>query len=153
MQETPVQFLGPEDPLGKGQATHSSVLGIQDTPVRFPGSGRSVVGRIGYPLQCSWNAGDPSSIPGSGSSPGKEIGYPLQCSWVSVVAQLVKNLPARWETWIRSLGWEDSPGEGKGHPLQYSGLENPHGQRTLAGYHPWGHRESDMAKHSTHILH
>ena len=28
------------------------------------------------------------------------------------------------ETWVRSLGWEDSPGEGKGHPLQYSGLEN-----------------------------
>ena len=27
-------------------------------------------------------------------------------------------------TWVRSLGWEDSPGEGKGYPLQYSGLEN-----------------------------
>ena len=29
-----------------------------------------------------------------------------------------------WETWVLSLGWEDSPGEGKGYPLQYSGLEN-----------------------------
>ena len=28
------------------------------------------------------------------------------------------------ETWVQSLGWEDSPGEGKGYPLQYSGLEN-----------------------------
>ena len=36
------------------------------------------------------------------------------------MAQLVKNLPAMWETWVHSLGWEDSPGEGKGYPLQYS---------------------------------
>ena len=38
---------------------------------------------------------------------------------------MVKNPPAVWETWVRSLGWEDSPGEGKGYPLQYSGLEKP----------------------------
>ena len=31
-----------------------------------------------------------------------------------------------------------SPGEGIGYPLQYSGLENAHGQRSLAGYSPWG---------------
>ena len=31
----------------------------------------------------------------------------IQYSWVSLVAQLVKNLPAMWETWVRSLGWED----------------------------------------------
>ena len=41
----------------------------------------------------------------------------------SPVAQLVKNPPAMWETWIRSLGWEDPPGEGKGYPLLYSCLE------------------------------
>ena len=35
-----------------------------------------------------------------------------------------------------------SPGEGKGYPLQYSCLENPHGHRSLTGYSPWGHRES-----------
>ena len=35
-----------------------------------------------------------------------------------------KNSPAMWESWVLSLGWEDSPGEGKGYPLQYSGLEN-----------------------------
>ena len=40
------------------------------------------------------------------------------------MAQLVKNPPTMPETWVRSLGWEDSPGEGKGYPLQYSGLEN-----------------------------
>ena len=37
-------------------------------------------------------------------------------------------------------------GGGHGNPLQYSCLENPHGQRSPAGYSPWGHKESDMAK-------
>ena len=37
---------------------------------------------------------------------------------------MVKNLPAMQETWVRSLGQEDSPGEGNGNPLQYSCLEN-----------------------------
>ena len=36
------------------------------------------------------------------------IGYAHLYSWVSLVAQTVKNLPAKWETWVRSLGWEDS---------------------------------------------
>ena len=42
----------------------------------------------------------------------------------SLIAQLVKKLSAMQETWVRSLGWEDSPGEESGYPLQYSGLEN-----------------------------
>ena len=50
------------------------------------------------------------------------------------MAQLVKNPPAMWETCVRFLGWEDSPGEGKGCPLQYSCLENLYGQRSLVGY-------------------
>ena len=54
------------------------------------------------------NAGDPGSISGSGRSAGEGIGYyPLQYSWASLVAQLVKNSPAMWEIWVRSLGWED----------------------------------------------
>ena len=59
------------------------------------------------------NAGDPSLIPGSGRSPGERLGYPLQYSWASLVAQLVKNLPAVWETWVQSLGWEDPLEKGK----------------------------------------
>ena len=39
-----------------------------------------------------------------------------------------------------------SPGEGNGNLLQYSCLENSHGQKSLAGYSPWGHRESDRAE-------
>ena len=52
-------------------------------------------------------------IPGLGRSPGEGIGYPLQYSWASLVAQPVKNLPAMRETWVRSLGWEDSLEKGK----------------------------------------
>ena len=46
-------------------------------------------------------------IPGLGRSAGERIGYPLQYSWASLVAQMTKSLPAMWETWVCSLGWED----------------------------------------------
>ena len=39
-----------------------------------------------------------------------------------------------------------SPGGGHGNPLCYSCQENPHGQRSLEGYRPWGHKESDMTE-------
>ena len=107
----------------------------------------------------------------------------------SLVAQLVKNLPARQETLVWFLGWEDAwgrdrlptpvfmgfpggsdgkesacsvgdlglipglgrfPGGGHGNPLQYSGLENPHGQRSLEGYSQWGCKEPDMTEWLTH---
>ena len=66
---------------------------------------------IGKESAC--NAGDPSSIPGSGRSTGEGIGSALQYSWASLVAQLVNNLPAVWETRVRSLGWEDPLEKGK----------------------------------------
>ena len=50
-------------------------------------------------------------IPGSGRSAGEGIGYPLQYSWASLMAQLVKNLPAMQESWVRSLDWEDPLGK------------------------------------------
>ena len=89
-----------------------------------------VYSRICKPLlpsvgkESACNAGDTGLIPGLERSAGEVIAYTLQYSWASLVAQLVKNLLATQETWIRSLGWEDPPGEGKGYPLQYSGLEN-----------------------------
>ena len=89
-------------------------------------------------------AGDPSSIPGSGRSAGEGIGYPLRYSWVSLLAQ-VKNLPAMWETWVRSLGWED--------PLE---KEMATHSSTLAWKIPWmeehgrlqsrGHKESNTTE-------
>ena len=66
----------------------------------FPGSS------AGKESAC--NAGDLSSISVLGRFSGEGIGYSLQYSWASLVTQLVKNLPAMQETWVLSLGWEDS---------------------------------------------
>ena len=54
--------------------------------------------------ESAYNTGDPSSIPGSEKSPGEGIGYSLQYPWASLVAQIVKNPPAMWETWVLFLG-------------------------------------------------
>ena len=58
---------------------------------------------LGFPdssvgKESACNPGDPGSIPGSGRSAGEGIGYPLQYSWASLVAQMVKNVPAMRET-------------------------------------------------------
>ena len=93
------------------------------------------------------NAGYLSLIPGLGRSTGKGIGYPPQYSWASLVAQKVKESACNEGDLglIPRLG--SSPGGGHGNPLQYSCLKNPHGQRSLAGYSPWGRRESDATEH------
>ena len=74
--------------------------------------------RKGFPdssvgKESAYNTGDPSLIPGSGRFTGEGIGYPLQYSLASLVTQLVKNLPARREIWVRSLGWKDPLEKGK----------------------------------------
>ena len=73
---------------------------------------------LGFPCgsagkESACNAGDLGLIPGLGRSPGEGKGYPLQYSWAFPVAQLIKNLPAMWETWVQSLGWEDPLEKGK----------------------------------------
>ena len=60
---------------------------------------------VGKESDC--NAGDSGSILGSGRSTGEGTVYPLQYYWAFLVAQLVMNLPAKPETWIQSLSWED----------------------------------------------
>ena len=70
----------------------------------FPGSSAG--------KESSYNTGDPGLTPGSGSSSGEGLGYLLQYSWASLVTQMVKNPPAMQETWVPSLGWEDSLEEG-----------------------------------------
>ena len=65
----------------------------------FPGSS------VGKESAC--NVGDPGLIPGLGRSPGEGVGYPLQYSWASLVAQLVKNLPAIQEAPVQFLAQED----------------------------------------------
>ena len=83
---------------------------------------------IGFPgssarKESACNAGETSLIPVSGRFTGEGIGYPLQYSWASLVAQLVKNLPAIRDTWVQS------PGEGNPPP----GIHLPQDPRILPG--------------------
>ena len=99
----------------------------------FPGSS------AGKKSAC--NAGDPSLISGSGRSPREGIGCPLQCSWASLVAQMVKNPPTMRENkpgfdpWAGKIPWKR---EQLPTPVFWPG--ESHGQRSLAGYSPWGCR-------------
>jgi len=61
------------------------------------------------------------------------------------VAQTVKKLPAMWETWAQSLGSEDCLGR-DWLPIPVFLPEESHGQRSLAGYSPWGRKKSDMTE-------
>ena len=84
----------------------------ESVPVSFPfyaylSSGSSA----GKEFTC--NAAGPGLIPGLGRATGEGIGFPLQCSGASLVAQLVKSLPAMRETWVRFLGWENALEKGK----------------------------------------
>ena len=66
--------------------------------------------------------------------------------WAFLAAQTVKSLPAIQIDLGSIPALERFPGEGNGYPLQYSCLENPHGQRNLAGFSIWGCKESDMTE-------
>ena len=94
-------------------------------------------------------------ILGRGRSPGEGIPYRFQYSWASLVAQMVKNPPTVQKTLGSTPELGQSPGGGHGNPLQYSCLENLHGQWSLAGYSPWGHKESDMTERpsTAHNIH
>ena len=101
-------------------------------------------GEFGFPhssfgKESTCNAWDPGSIPRSGRSAGKGID-PLQYSWASLVAQLVKNLPAMQETWIRSLGWEDPLEKGKDAHSSIPAWRIPW------TVDPWGRKESDTTE-------
>ena len=71
----------------------------------------------------------------------------------SQVALVVKNPPANAGE-VRPVGSTPgsgrSPGGGHGNPLQYCRLENPHRQRSLAGYSPWGHKELETTEATEH---
>ena len=84
-----------------------------DSPILKPNYYRHGFPDSSVGKESSCNAGDPSLIPGSGRSTEEGIDYPLQYSWASLVAQLVKNPPAMWETWVRPLGWEGPLEKGK----------------------------------------
>ena len=62
-----------------------------------------------------------------------------------LLAQTVKHLPTMQETWVQSLGWEDPLEEGM-QPTPVFLPGESHGQRSLTGYSPWGHKELDMTE-------
>ena len=156
MQETLVQLLGQEDPLEKGQASHSIFSG-------FPG------GPSGKESPC--NVGDLASNPGLGRSPGEGNGYPLQYSdlensmdcivhavaksrtqlkqfhfhQASLVAQWVKSLSARKKTqgqsWVSKILWRR-----KWQPTPIFLPGEFHGQRSIVGYSPWDHKDWDTTE-------
>ena len=66
----------------------------------------------------------------------------------SLVAQIAKSLLAKWETWVRSLGREDLLEKATATPPVFLPGES-YGWRNLAGYSPWGHKESDMTEQLT----
>ena len=85
-------------------------------------------------------------IPDSGRSPGEGMVYPLQYSWASLVAQMVKKSACNAGDLGSILGLGRSPRREHGNPLQYSCLENSHGQRSLMDYSPWGCKELDRTE-------
>ena len=95
MQETWVPFLGQEDPLEKGMATYSSILACKIPWTEESGGLQSMQSQR---VRHDWAV-----------SPQCLVWHCLVGNdfWVSLVAQMVKNLPAVQETWVRSLGWED----------------------------------------------
>ena len=80
----------------------SLVVQMVENPPAMQGFPGSSAGK-----ESACNAGDLSLIPGLGRSPGEGTGYPLQYSRAFLVAQIVKNPSAMWETWVWSVGWED----------------------------------------------
>ena len=109
----------------------------------FPGSSAS------KESTCNW--GDSSSIPRSGSSPRRDrLQTPGFLGFLGGSDGKESACNTGDPGSIPVLG--RSPGGGHGNPLQYSCLENPHGQRSLAGYSPWDHKELDTTDTTQHTV-
>ena len=97
-----------------------------------------------------WVNKAPVFDPGNQSS--KDLKHWARKVRPSQVVLVVKNPPANTGN-IRGMGSVPgsgrSPGEWNSNPLQCSGLENPHGQRSLVGYSPWDLKESDTTEQLT----
>ena len=127
---------------GKKSACHAGDPGL------IPGSGRS-------PWRKKWQP-TPVFLPGESHRQKSLAGYsPGNCKELDTIEQLtlpgaqtVKNLPTMWETQVRSLSQEDCLEKGM-QPTPVFLPGESHGQRSLEGYSPWGHKESDMTEQLT----
>ena len=91
---------------------------------------------------------EPSRLQSMGSQSRtqlKQFSTHVHMHWTSLVAQTVKHLPTMRETWVQSLGWED-PWRRKWQPTPVPLPGKSHGWRSLAGYSPWGRKESDTTE-------
>ena len=155
MWETWLQSLGQEDPLEKEMATHSSILAWRIPWMEEPGTLQSTGSqRVGH----GWHY-----FQGSGTQLKTCITV-CQNEWMSLYVNY-KLFTKLWVCWVgfpggsdgkestfnagdlgSILGLERSPGGGHGNPLQYSCLENLHGQRSLMGYNPWDPKSQTQLK-------
>ena len=134
---------------GKESACNAGDPGLIPGLERFPGEGN------GNPLQysCLENPMDRGVWWATVHGVTKESAMTqwltdhLECA--SLVVQLGKNPPTMQKTQVWSLGGED-PWRRKWQPSPVSLSRKCHGQRSLAGYSPWGCKESDMTKWLTH---
>ena len=79
--------------------------------------------------------------------------FEVRKDWASLVAQMVENLLAMQETWIQSIGWEDSLEKRMAtHSTSVFLLGKFHGFGSLASYNPWGHQEMDSTEWLTLAL-
>ena len=109
--------------------------------IEFPQGYSCLIIIRGFPChsaskESACNAGNLGLSPGSGRSAGEGIGYLLQYSWASHVAQLVKNSPAMWETWVGKILWRR---ERLPTPVFWPG--EVHGLTS-----PWGCKDYNMSE-------
>ena len=71
------------------------------------------------------------------------------CPRASLAAQMVKNLPAMQETWVRSVGQEDSLEKGRATHSNILAWRIPWAEEPTMSYSPWGHKESDTTEQLT----
>ena len=125
MPETRVQSLGRRDPLEYEMVTHSSIFAW-----RIP-----------------WIE-EPSGLQSMGS---QRVSH----DWAPEQQQIhcTEKLNSHHGVLGSIPGLGRSLGEGNGNPLQYFCLENPHGEKSLVGYSPWGCKETDMSEQLTMLGH
>ena len=87
----------------------------------------------------------PGLIPGLGRTPGGGKGYPRQYSWASLLAQMVKNQPAMWETWVQPLVWENPLEEGMATHCRILAWRIPWTEEP-GGLQSMGSQESDTSE-------
>ena len=130
MWETQVRSLGQEDPLEKEMVTHSSILAWRIPWMEKPGRLQTMGSqRVGHDWATSLSLSFTMNM-------GVHVSF-----WASLVAQLVKNPPAMWKTWVRSLGQKDPLEKGKATHSSILAWRIPWTPRG-----PRGHRELGMTE-------